>query len=146
MPIQKLKDFLDKHKVRYVSIKHSPVYTTQETAQAAHIPAKDIAKVVIVKIDGELAMVVMPGNMRLDMRDLREALDSSVKLATEDDFQGRFPGCEIGAMPPFGNLYEMDVYTMGTLPPQIAFNAGTHLELIQLGLKDYLELVRPIAL
>ena len=142
MPATMLKEFLDTHGVRYVTIRHSPAYTAQEVAASAHIPGKELAKTTIVNIDGVLAMAVLSANDMLDFNRLRELTGAStVVLATEAEF----PDCEIGAMPPLGNLYAMDVYVDQALAEddRIAFNAGTHEELVQLAYADFVALVRP---
>ena len=146
MPAKMLKEFLDTHGVRYISIRHSPAYTAQEVAASAHIPGKELAKTTIVDIDGVLAMAVLSANDMLDFNRLREITGAStVVLATEAEFRARFPDCEIGAMPPLGNLYAMDVYVDEALAADglIAFNAGPHEELVQLASADFAGLVRP---
>lgn len=146
MPAQKLKEFLDSQNIKYVSIKHSPAYTAQEVAASAHVSGRDMAKTVIVKIEGTMAMVVLPADRKVVLSDLREVLGAEqVKFATEEEFMDRFPDCEIGAMPPFGNLYDMAVYVAPSLAdePEIAFNAGTHTEVIKLAYKDFAQLVKP---
>ena len=146
MPIKKLKEFLDSHKVKYVTINHSTAYTAQEIAASAHIPGKEIAKTVMVKIDGKMAMAVLPASFRVDFDHLKQVTGAGkVELATEKEFEDMFPGCEVGAMPPFGNLYDMDVYVAESLTDdeEIAFNAGSHSELIRLNFKDFKRLVKP---
>jgi Ala-tRNA(Pro) deacylase len=146
MPIRKLREFLDENQVKYVVISHSPAYTAQEIAASAHIPGKDIAKTVIVKLDGKMAMVVLPAPHKLDFDYLKKAAKAEIAdLATEEEFKYLFPGCEIGAMPPFGNLYSMPTYVGQSLTEdeQIAFNAGTHKELVKLNYKDFERLVKP---
>ena len=107
----RLIDFLDKEHVKYVTIGHSPAFTAQEIAALAHIPGKELAKTVIVKVDNELAMVVLPASEMVRLDHLRESLGTEfVELAEEDEFKGAFPDCETGAMPPFGNLYGMKVF------------------------------------
>lgn len=147
MPARRLKEFLDHEGVAYTSIAHMPTYTAQETAQAAHVPGKDFAKTVMVYMDGRLAMVVLPASEKLDLARLKTAAAAKhVRLAHEHDFEREFPGCEAGAMPPFGNLYGMPVYVAETLAADesIAFNAGTHAELISMRYRDFERLVRPI--
>jgi Ala-tRNA(Pro) deacylase len=147
MPVEKLKKFLDDNKVKYVSIKHSLAYTAQEIAASAHIHGKELAKTVIVKIDGKSAMAVLPANRRIDMDRLRQsALARNVELATEQEIQDLFPGCALGAMPPFGNLYDMKVYADTVLAEdeEIAFNAGSHTELIRMAFKTFEGLVNPV--
>ena len=111
MPAQRLRDFLDQRNVRYVSIRHSPAYTAQAIAHTAHISGKELAKTVMIKIEGRLAMVVLPATHKVNLSALKDALGCpSVELAEERDFLDAFPGCELGAMPPFGNLWDMPVY------------------------------------
>ena len=126
MPLKTLTDFLDKHHVRYVRISHSPAFTAQEIAASAHIPGKELAKTVMVKVDGELQMAVLPANDRLDFNRVRsQAHADEVELATEDEFRDAFPECELGAMPPFGNLFGLKVMVDDDLAEdeQIAFSA-----------------------
>lgn len=146
MPISKIKDFLDSKKIKYVIIKHSPAYTAQEVAASSHIPGKELAKTVIVKIDDEMAMVVLPALCQINFDLLKDAtMANTVKLAEEHEFEDMFPGCEIGAMPPFGNLYDMEVYVAESLTEEeeIAFNACSHTELIKMAFKDFEQVVKP---
>jgi len=146
VPVRKLKEFLDEKKIKYVTISHSLAYTAQETAVSAHIPGKGLAKTVILKVDDKMIMAVLPAPRKLDFDLLREALCArKVEMANEAEFKDKFPECDIGAMPPFGNLYGMDVISDGALAENddIAFNAGSHTELIKLAYKDFLELVKP---
>jgi len=149
MPVQKLKKYLDDHGVKYVTITHSRAYTAQEVAASAHIPGKKVAKSVMVKIDGDMAMVVVPATFQVDLELLQNAVGARmIDLATEEEFAGLFPGCEPGAMPPFGNLYGMDTFMDATLreDDEIAFNAGTHTEMIRLAFPDYVRMVQPAVL
>ena len=146
MPESRLKEFLDKEHVKYVSIGHSPAFTAQEIAAAAHVPGKELAKSVIVKIDGQYAMAVLPASRRVDLDHLKSALGADdVVLASEDEFKRLFPDCELGAMPPFGNLYDMGVFVAEQLTEddEIAFNAGSHTELVKMAYRDYAKLVTP---
>ncbi len=147
MPAAKLKRFLDENRVGYVSIRHSPAYTAQEIAASAHIPGRELAKTVMVVIDGTTAMAVLPATTMVDLERLKEAAGAKeVTLSTEQEFKDQFPDCEAGAMPPFGNLYGMKVYSDRSLAEdeQIAFNAGSHAELIQLSYRDFERLVGPV--
>jgi Ala-tRNA(Pro) deacylase len=149
MQAAKIKAYLDQHGVKYVSIQHSPAYTAPEIAASAHVSGRDFAKTVIVRIMDELAMVVLPASRRLLLGDLREMLETDhVRLASEAEFRDAFPDCELGAMPPFGNLYGMKVYVSSYLAeePEIAFNAGTHTEVIKMNYEDFEELVKPTVL
>jgi Ala-tRNA(Pro) deacylase len=146
MPVQKLKQFLDAQRVKYACISHSPAYTASEIAQSAHIPGRELAKVVMVALDGRMAMAVLPANRKVDLNLLREAVGADeAKLATEEEFRLRFPDCETGAMPPFGNLYGMEVFVSEQLAEDdhIAFNAGTHTEVMRLAYADFARLVKP---
>ncbi|TFH01373.1 MAG: YbaK/EbsC family protein [Calditrichales bacterium] len=146
MPLGRLKTFLDEHKIKYMIIQHSTAYTTPEIAALAHIPGKELAKTVIVKIDGKLAMAVLPASYRIDFTELAEALSAKkIDLASEDEFEKKFDDCETGAMPPFGNLYKMEVYVAESLTEdnEITFNACSHRELIKMNYKDFEKLVKP---
>jgi Ala-tRNA(Pro) deacylase len=146
MPATKLKELLDREQVKYLSIAHSPAYTAQEIAASAHISGREIAKTVIVKLDDKMAMAVLPATSQVDLGRLRELADvAEARLAHEDEFKLQFPECETGAMPPFGNLYGLDVWADRTLARQerIAFNAGSHAELIQMAYGDFERLVQP---
>jgi len=146
MPTEKLKRFLDQNAVKYVSIRHSPAFTAQEIAASAHIPGKELAKTVMVKIDGKMALAVLPASARVDFTALEKATGAdTVELASEDEFRSRFPDCELGAMPPFGVLYGMPSYVAQDLAAddEIAFNAGSHTELIRLSYHDFERLARP---
>jgi len=146
MPVRKLKEFLDREKVKYVSIIHSTAYTAQEVAASAHITGRELAKTVIVELDGKMAMAVLPANRKIVLQDLREVTGSDeVKFASEEEFRKMFPDCETGAMPPFGNLYGMDVYVAEALTrnEEIAFNAGSHTEVLRLRYHDFERLVHP---
>jgi Ala-tRNA(Pro) deacylase len=146
MPTAQIKKFLDSNNVKYLTIKHSPSYTAQEIAATAHISGKSMAKTVIVKLDGTMAMVVEPANHKVNFDHLKKICKANdVALASESEFQNRFPECELGAMPPFGNLYGMDVYIVDSLTydDEILFNAGSHSELIKMSYKDFERLVSP---
>jgi len=146
MPVAKLKEFLDKEGVKYVTIHHSPAFTAQEVAASAHVSGREMAKVVMVKLDGQMAMAVVPANHRIDMDVLARALDvHNAELASESEFKGSFPQCDLGAMPPFGNLYHMDVFVEEDLSREesIAFNAGSHTEVVKMSFADFEHLVKP---
>lgn len=145
MPVKMLKDFLDSHKVKYVSSTHSPAFTSQEIAAAAHVSGRQLAKTVIIKMDGKLAMVVVPANSQVNFAKLKESIGSMADLAAESEFKDKFAGCEVGAMPPFGNLYDMPVYVSNLVSQQdnIVFNAGSHSELMQVAYRDFERLVKP---
>jgi len=146
MPVRKLKDFLDSNNIKYLTISHSAAYTAQQIAATAHIPGKELAKTVMVKIDGKMSMAVLPASCKVDFNLLKKTAGAKkVELASEEEFKDMFPECEVGAMPPFGNLYEMEVFVEKSLAEdeEIAFNAGSHTELIKLTYNDFKRLVKP---
>lgn len=146
MALVSLLNYLDENNVRYVILYHSPAYTAQGIAGLAHIPGQELAKTVIVLLDGKLAMAVVPAKFHVDLMLLRKwSKAKTVELAAEEDFQDRFAGCETGAMPPFGNLFGVPVYADWSLEKdkEIAFNAGTHRELIRMRWEDYKRMAQP---
>ncbi len=149
MPLKKFKEFLDAHDVKYVTISHSPAYTAQEIAASAHIPGKELAKTVVVKLDERPVLVVLPASYQVDLDLLRLATGArTVELATEYEMLEEFPDCDVGAMPPFGNLFGVEVYVADSLAEdeKIAFNAGSFTELVQLPYRDFARLVEPTVL
>jgi len=146
MPLERLKSFLDGNAVKYVVVKHSPAYTAQELASLAHVPGKEWAKTVMVKLDGKMAMAVVPASSRVVFDLLKAASGArAAELAGEPEFQDLCPGCELGAMPPFGNLFGLDVYVDQRLAEdaEIAFNAGSFTEMVRLPFADFERLVKP---
>jgi len=149
MALASLMDYLEDHRVGYAVISHSPAYTAQGIAGLAHISGKELAKTVIVQLDGKLAMAVVPAKFHVDLELLRKATKAkTATLASEDEFRDRFPECETGAMPPFGNLFGLDVFADESLEKdrEIAFNAGTHRELIRMSWEDFKKLADPVVL
>jgi Ala-tRNA(Pro) deacylase len=147
MPMERVKHFLDENSVKYVIQQHSPAYTAQEIAEAAHVPGRHFAKCVMVEIDGRLALAVLPATDRVDLQRLARSVGAqSVELAKEADFEDRFPDCEPGAMPPFGNLFELEVFVSPHLAEAdlISFNAGSHREVMQLAYSAFDRLVKPV--
>ncbi len=146
MPLERLKKHLDDNKIKYVIKSHSVAYTTPEIAAMAHVPGKEWAKTVIIKIDGKMAMAVLPASYRIDFDDFKKAVGvKNIELAPEEEFKNHFADCEVGAMPPFGNLYDMEVYVAESLTEddEITFNACSHKELMQMAYKDFKKLVKP---
>ena len=146
MPMNRLKHCLDDNRIKYVTIKHSLAYTAQEVAESAHIQGQELAKTVMVVIDEKMAMAILPASEKVDLSLLKKAAGASkVRLAREDEFRDKFPECELGAMPPFGNLFGMEVFAAETLAAdeEIAFNGGSHTELVKMAYKDFERLVQP---
>jgi Ala-tRNA(Pro) deacylase len=146
MPNQAIKEFLDNHHIKYSTIQHTPAYTAPEIAATSHVRGRNLAKVVVVKLDGKLAMVVEAAHEKVNLERLKKITSAKkIELASEYEFKDKFSDCELGAMPPFGNLYHMDVYVSETLTRDgnIVFNAGTHSELIKMSFRDFVKLVHP---
>jgi len=147
MPVTKLKQFLDNQNIKYFTIYHPRAYTTQEIAASVHISGKEVAKTVVIKIDNRMAMAVLPASNRIDFDLLKELAGATrIELASEQEFKDMFPGCEVGAMPPFGNLFGLEVFVAERLTEdeEIAFNAGSHAELIKIAYRDFERSVKPI--
>jgi Ala-tRNA(Pro) deacylase len=142
----RLHHFLDERNAPYTTLSHARTLTAQDTANAAHIGNRHFAKTVMLKVDGAMAMMVMPAAYRIDLTRLSRALvGREVELAQEDEFKDAFPDCELGAMPPFGHLYGMPVYVDARLAgqPEIAFNAGSHTELVRMPYAEFERLAQP---
>jgi len=149
MPMNKVRDLLDDQHVKYVVISHSKAFTAQGIAAISHISGREVAKTVIVKLDGALGMAVLPASFQIDLLALKNVTGvREADLASEREFKQHFPDCETGAMPPFGNLYGIPVYVDKTLTQdkEIAFNACSHHELIKLSYADFERLVHPVVL
>lgn len=146
MPLEKLTTYLDKHDKKYVIIKHAPAFTAQEVAASAHIPGREMVKTVIVKASGEMKMITLPATHDVDFKALKNIFETDdIELASEDEFKSMFPDCELGAMPPFGHFYDLETYVAESLveSEEIAFNAGTHKELVKMNYSDFEELADP---
>lgn len=146
MPILKeLETYLDENKIMYQAIPHDVAYTAQKTAQLEHVPGHGMAKVVMVKKEGRSLMTVVPADFRVDFVRLRKLMGSPVELESEKEFTDLFPGCEPGAEPPFGNLFNVEVWVDTTLTEneEIIFNAGDHRETIRMRYEDFARLVKP---
>lgn len=146
MVLKKLRECLDSHDVKYTIVSHSPAFTAQEIAATAHISGREVAKTVIVNTESKKMMVVLPASHMIDFRLLSEGLGTKkTVLATETEFKDLFEDCEVGAMPPFGMLFGMEVIVSKALSEdkEIAFNAGTHRELVMMNYPDFERLVHP---
>lgn len=149
MVTSKVKEFLERTDIHYRNINHPLAFTAQETAASIHIKGKEFAKTVMIRIDGQLAMAVLPASQKIDFELLKSILDAhEVRLCTETEFRNKFPDCEAGAMPPFGKLYDMDVYMAKSLlnNKEIFFNAGSHTDAIELTMDEFNRIVNPIIL
>jgi Ala-tRNA(Pro) deacylase len=145
--LAKLREFLEANKVPYSVHSHPEAYTAQEIAALQHVKGRRLAKVVIVRAGDRSVLLVLPADRRVDFEKLKAALGTrDVRLAQESEFRDLFPGCEVGAMPPFGNLYGLPVYADRSLEKddEIVFNAGTHTLTAKLAWRDYVTLVTPV--
>jgi len=146
MPSRKIKAYLDQAGVKYEVIEHSVVYTAQEVAAVTHVKGKELIKAVMIKTDDELIMLALPATRKIDFPTLKKLLGKKeVSLAQEEEFAPLFPDCETGAMPPLGKLYQVSVIADQSLTEdqEIMFNAGTHHEIIKMGLEDFKRLENP---
>jgi len=146
MATRRILEFLDGNQARYVLVRHSPAYTASQVAQSAHIPGKNMAKVVIVMAGGRLALAVVPATQDVDMEQLQaETGKTDVRLADEAEFTERFEGCKLGSVPPFGSVFGMETYVDRALAGSqyIAFNAGTHTDVIVMDFGEYCRLAKP---
>jgi Ala-tRNA(Pro) deacylase len=142
-----LKEFLESNDVQYSVHSHPQAFTAQEVAALQHVKGRLLAKVVIVRADGALRMLVLPADHRVDFDKLTAALGvSDVALASEADFESVFPGSEVGAMPPFGNLYGLPVHADRSLErdTEIVFNAGSHTQTMKIPYRDFVALAKPV--
>lgn len=149
MPVKRMREFLDRYGVQYVTVQHSPAYTAMAVAESAHVPVSEMAKTVMVEVDEKMAMAVLPASSQIDFDLLRDNLGAGeISLLRENDFKEHFPDCALGAMPPFGNLYGMPVYVAEVLADDeyIAFSAGSHREVVIMAYSDYERLVSPTVL
>jgi len=137
---KKLKQFLDEQSVDYEEMQHATAYTAQEIAGAQHVPGQEAIKSVIVKSNGSFIMSVLPAVRLVDLEKFKAAANAGdAELAAEEDLAQLFPDYELGAEPPFGNLYGLKVYADSSLEDNdtVVFNAGTHTDTIRLTYEDF---------
>jgi len=142
-----LEAYLRENKVPFQVQHHAVAYTAQEVAAAEHVPGRMLAKVVMILGNGGLSMFVLPAPARVDLDRVATVLGvQEARLAQEDEFAGRFPDCEVGAMPPFGNLYDLPLYVDRSLAEDetIVFDSGTHTDTMSMKYADFARLAKPI--
>lgn len=142
----RLRSFLEKEDVEFDTLHHEPDFTAQETAAHTGTRGRDFAKVVVVRVDGLPAMVVLPAHHRVDLPKLAAELDAKdVELCGEDEMRRIFEDCDVGAEPPFGNLYGLPVFLSAAMADdvRITFNAGSHVDVIRMPFLEYVSLVQP---
>ena len=144
---ERLEGYFQENGVKYQLTSHPEVYTAQEVAAVEHVPGIFVAKVVMASVDGTIMALVLPAPHRVDIPRLKAALGAKeARLAREEEFGHLFPDCEVGAMPPFTNLYGVPVVAERSLAgdPKIVFNAGTHRETMTIAFADFQRLVQPV--
>ena len=145
--LAKLKIYLDHNNIKYTAITHSKAYTAQELAQVMHVPGRELAKSIVIKFDDKPALAVLPASHHIDFSKLAQVLGTDkIEMVSEREFEGYFPNCELGAMPPFGNLFDLPVFVSRDLrdDEEIVFNAGTHINAIRKPYTDFERLVQPV--
>jgi Ala-tRNA(Pro) deacylase len=139
-------DFLDESGVKYEVTEHEPAFTAQQMAAAEHEPGRYVAKPVIVRADEEYVMCVLAAPCKIDLAALKSQLGvKSVEVASENEIGEIFDDCDLGAAPPFGNLYDLPTVMDKVLEEDehITFQGGTHEKAIRMSMKDYRKLVEP---
>lgn len=142
---KRVKNYLKQNRIKYKILRHGEVYTSQELAAVQHVPGKSLAKVVILKTQDGYVMAVLPACYSLLLKKLKKILRAkTLRLAKENEIGNLFPDCEIGAMPPFGNLYEMPVYVDESMSgvEDMVFEAGNHTHTIRMKYKDFERIVQ----
>ena len=142
----RLEEYLRENGVPFEVQHHPRAITAQEVAATEHVPGKMLAKVVVVMVDGRMVMLSLPAPYQVDLEKVGKVLGAEeARLAEEEEFEGTFPDCEVGAMPPFGNLYELPVYVEEALAEDetIFFRAGTHTDTMSVRYADFKQLVKP---
>ncbi len=144
--LRKLIEFLDQNHIDYTHTEHPLAYTAREVASAEHVPAREVAKTVVFLSELGYGMAVLPADTVVNLEELRQDLGlTRLRLATEAELGELFASCELGAMPPFGNLFGLPVYVDGRMATEdmITFNAGTHRDVIHMHFNDFQTLVNP---
>jgi Ala-tRNA(Pro) deacylase len=141
----RLEAYLREKQVPFEVRHHPRAITAQEVAASEHVPGKMLAKTVMVLADGKMVMLALPAPYQVDVDKAGKVLGVEVRLAHEEEFENTFPDCEVGAMPPFGNLYEVPVYVEAALAEDetIVFRAGTHTDTMSVSYADFENLVEP---
>lgn len=141
----RLKAYLDENKVHYTLMSHSPAYTAQAAAATLHVPGKELAKTVVLVAGEETLQAVLPASHHVSLKKLSHVVGKTVRLASEQEFINLFPDCELGAMPPLGQLYRLPVYVDESLAAdeEIVFNAGTHRDAVRMRYDDFVRLASP---
>jgi Ala-tRNA(Pro) deacylase len=143
---QRIRDYLDSQNVPYETLHHSQAFTAQEVAHSLHVSGKKCVKAVVAEGDNKTVIVVTPASHRLNLQELKAALKvNQLEMLVESELVGLFPDCDLGAVPPFGNLYGIDVWVDRAVASteKILFCAGTHEDCIRMRYSDFAKLARP---
>ena len=143
---KRIRMYLDSQNVPFEWLKHPEAFTAQEVAHALHLSGKRLAKTVVVQADSRMAMVLLPASHRLIMSELKGVLEArEVYLVSEEQLAATFPGCDLGAIPPLGDLFGMDVWVDRTIADQeeVVFNAGSHVDAVRMKYHDFAALSKP---
>jgi Ala-tRNA(Pro) deacylase len=142
----RLDELLTNRQVAFEHLHHRPSYTANRTAQVLHVPGKEVAKTVVIRVDGRYVLAVLPATHRVDLEQLRQDLGAQeVEMASEAEMDRLFPDCERGAVPPFGSLYHLETVVDESLSAdeQIVFDAQNHEDAIRMRYRDYEALEHP---
>jgi len=146
MIVQRLVDYLEQTHTYYSTVKHTAAYTALSSAKSAHVSVREMVKSVLVKLDGNYILAVLPSISKIDFKKLKEITGShTATLADEEDLENLFPDCTTGAIPPLGNLYHIPVISDSLVTKQkdLFFEAGSHREIVKMHISDYLKLTHP---
>lgn len=142
-----LQRYLNNNGIPYQIIEHDPAFSAHGVSVATHVAEKEIAKTVILQIDGKFWMTVLRGDYKINLHMIKQAFAAHhVHLAHEEDLNTLFPDCQLGTMPPFGNLYGVPVLVDQALADddQISFNACCYTKVVKIKYEDFRRLVNPL--
>ena len=141
----RIKHHLEENKIPYSLLMHPSAYTAQGAAAVMHVSGREVAKTVVAQAGNDYCLILLPASFHVKTGKLARVIGRPVRLATEAEFSGLFPDCELGAMPPLGELHGLPVYVDESLSDgkEIIFNAGTHRDAIRMNYNDFVSLARP---
>jgi Ala-tRNA(Pro) deacylase len=143
---ERLEAYLREHQVPYLLQHHAQAFSAQKIAESEHIPGKMVAKTVIILADDQLIALVLPASYQADLNKVQAILGArEIRLAHESEFANVFTDCEVGTMPPFGNLYGILVYVDKNLTEEetMVFPVGTYTDTMSLKYSDFERVVQP---
>lgn len=142
MTAERLRQYLDDNGISYDEHEHEEVFTAQEVAAAEHVTGWRLAKPVMLRTGDELIMAVVPAAAAVDLAKVAAVLGNEARLAQEEEFAEVFTDCDLGAEPPFGELYDVAVVVDERLTdePEIEFRACSHTRSMRVSTEDFLRL------